>query len=210
VLTACQRHEVIAEAVVGWTPPIRPPSINCCWSWTHGRTRPSSAPTPCWRCRWRSPAPRPTRASLPLFRYLGGVNARVLPVPLMNVINGGQARRQHHRLPGVHDRARRRRLVHEALRMGASVPQPEEGAARPAPEYDRPATRAASPNLKSPEEALDVLCKAVEQAGYKLGEQIASPWTGDDGAYEEAKQKGKTGYCFFQEQPRPGRVVRRD
>ena len=45
---------------------------------------------------------------LPLYRYVGGVAANVLPVPMMNIINGGDARRQSDRLPGIHDHAGRR------------------------------------------------------------------------------------------------------
>ena len=59
-----------------------------------------------------------------------------------------------------------------------------------------------APNLKTPEEALDLLCKAVEMAGYKLGEHVAfalDPATTE--LYEEAKHKGKTGYCFFKSNP---------
>src|SRR5438094_9631386 len=59
-----------------------------------------------------------------------------------------------------------------------------------------------APNLKSSDEALEVLGQAVEKAGYKLGEQVAfalDPATTE--LYDEAKKKGKTGYCFFKSQP---------
>jgi enolase len=59
-----------------------------------------------------------------------------------------------------------------------------------------------APNLKSSDEALEVLAKAVEKAGYKLGDQVAfalDPATTE--LYEEAKKKGKTGYCFFKSRP---------
>ena len=55
----------------------------------HARTRARSAPTRCWACRWRRRARRPPSCRLPLYKYLGGPSARVLPVPLMNIINGG-------------------------------------------------------------------------------------------------------------------------
>ena len=47
-------------------------------------------------------------AGLPLYRYVGGPNAHLLPVPMMNILNGGVARRLQRRRPGVHDRADRR------------------------------------------------------------------------------------------------------
>ena len=55
----------------------------------HRRTRAGSAPTPSSASRWPSPRPRPRTTGLPLYRYLGGVDAHVLPVPMMNIINGG-------------------------------------------------------------------------------------------------------------------------
>jgi enolase len=59
-----------------------------------------------------------------------------------------------------------------------------------------------APDLKSADEALDLLMKAIEQAGYKAGEQVAfalDPATTE--LFEEAKAKGKTGYCFFKSDP---------
>ena len=46
---------------------------------------------------------------LPLYRYVGGVNAKVLPVPMMNIINGGCTLRRSDRIPGIHDPAGKRR-----------------------------------------------------------------------------------------------------
>src|SRR5262249_59000064 len=59
-----------------------------------------------------------------------------------------------------------------------------------------------APNLKSSEEALQVLATAVEKAGYKLGEQLVfalDPATTE--LFDAAKEKGKTGYCFFRSNP---------
>ena len=55
----------------------------------HARTRAGSAPTPSSASRSRSPRPRPHARGLPLYRYVGGTAARILPVPMMNIINGG-------------------------------------------------------------------------------------------------------------------------
>ena len=59
-----------------------------------------------------------------------------------------------------------------------------------------------APNLKSSDEALEVMATAIEKAGYKLGEKVAialDPATTE--LYDEAKKKGKSGYCFFKSQP---------
>ena len=45
---------------------------------------------PFWASRWRRPTRRPGTARLPLYRYLGGAAARLLPAPMMNIINGGE------------------------------------------------------------------------------------------------------------------------
>ena len=68
-----------------------------------------------------------------------------------------------------------------------------------------------APNLKSSDEALEVLATAVEKAGYKLGEQVV--FALDPAAtelFDEAKKKGKTGYCFFKSKPDRDRQLRRD
>jgi L-alanine-DL-glutamate epimerase-like enolase superfamily enzyme len=56
-------------------------------------------------------------AGLPLYRYVGGPNAHVLPVPMMNILNGGSARRLQRGHPGVHDRPDRCREL-RARRCG--------------------------------------------------------------------------------------------
>ena len=53
------------------------------------RTSPGWAPTPSSASAWPWPGPRPSPSGLPLFRYVGGPNAHVLPVPMMNILNGG-------------------------------------------------------------------------------------------------------------------------
>jgi enolase len=66
-----------------------------------------------------------------------------------------------------------------------------------------------APNLKSNEEALEVVAQAVEKAGYKLGDQVKfalDPATTE--LFEEAKKRGKAGYCFFKS--RPDQVISSD
>ncbi len=110
----------------------------------------------------------------PLYRYLGGINARVLPVPLMNVINGGAHADNSVDLQEFMVAPIGAKTFSEALRMGAetfhnlktvlkkrgySTAVGDEGGF--------------APNLKSNEEALDVLIEAIAKAGYKPGEQIS-------------------------------------
>ncbi|MFO0846329.1 MAG: phosphopyruvate hydratase [Gemmataceae bacterium] len=140
---------------------------------------------------------------LPLYRYLGGTNARYLPVPLMNVINGGKHADNTIDFQEFMVVPIAAPSFKEALRMGAEVFHHLKKVL-----HDRHLSTTVgdeggfAPNLKSADEALEVLAKAVESAKYKLGSQIAfalDPATTE--LFEEAKHKGKTGYCFFKSDP---------
>src|ERR1700730_7108082 len=142
-------------------------------------------------------------ANLPLYRYLGGVNAKYLPVPMMNVINGGKHADNNIDLQEFMIMPLGAANFREALRMGAEVFHHLKTVL-----HDRGLSTTVgdeggfAPNLKSSDEALEVLAKAVERSGYKLGDQIMfalDPATTE--LYDEAKKKGKTGYCFFKSQP---------
>lgn len=141
--------------------------------------------------------------ALPLYRYLGGCNARVLPVPMMNVINGGKHADNNIDFQEFMIMPLGAPTFREALRMGAEVFHSLKEVL-----HDRHLSTTVgdeggfAPNLKSSDEALEVLSIAVEKAKYKLGEHIVfalDPATTE--LYDEAKKKGKTGYCFFKSQP---------
>jgi enolase len=141
--------------------------------------------------------------NLPLYRYLGGVNAKYLPVPMMNVLNGGKHADNNVDFQEFMIMPVGAATFKEALRMGAEVFHNLKKVL-----HDRHLSTTVgdeggfAPNLKSSDEALEVLAKAVEQAGYKLGDHVAfalDPATTE--LFEEAKKKGKTGYCFFKSNP---------
>ncbi len=140
---------------------------------------------------------------LPLYRYLGGTNARYLPVPLMNVINGGKHADNTIDFQEFMIVPLGAPSFREGLRMGAEVFHHLKKVL-----HDRHLSTTVgdeggfAPNLGSADEALAVLCEAVKLAGYKLGEQVAfalDPATTE--LYDEAKKKGRTGYCFFKSAP---------
>jgi enolase len=140
---------------------------------------------------------------LPLYRYLGGVNAKFLPVPMMNVLNGGKHADNNIDFQEFMIMPLGAPSFREALRMGAEVFHHLHNVL-----HDRHLGTTVgdeggfAPNLKSSDEALELLAKAVENAGYKPGEHVAfalDPATTE--LFEEAKRKGKTGYCFFKSQP---------
>ncbi len=112
-------------------------------------------------------------AGLPLYRYVGGAKAQVLPVPMMNIINGGVHADnpidfQEFMIMPVGAPSFR-----EGLRMGAEIFHTLKKALHDAGLNTNVGDEGGfAPNLKSPDEALGYISKAVEKAGYKLGEDI--------------------------------------
>jgi enolase len=140
---------------------------------------------------------------LPLYRYLGGVNAKYLPVPMMNVLNGGKHADNNVDFQEFMIMPLGAPTFAEALRMGAEVFHSLKKVL-----HDRRLNTAVgdeggfAPDLKSSDEALEVLSQAVEKAGYRPGEHVVfalDPATTE--LWDEARKRGKTGYCFFKSQP---------
>ena len=137
---------------------------------------------------------------MPLYRYIGGVNAKVLPVPMMNIINGGS----HSDAPIAFQEFMIRPVgaesFREALRMGAEVFRSLKKVL-----HDRGLSTAVgdeggfAPALKGTEDALESIIKAIEAAGYKAGEDVmigldcASSEFYKDGVYDYSKFEGATG-----------------
>ncbi len=112
-------------------------------------------------------------SGLPLYRYVGGASARTLPVPMMNIINGGAHAdnpidfQEFMIMPVGADSFR------EALRMGAEIFHTLKSALKKAGHNTNVGDEGGfAPNLPSAEAALDFVMKAVEQAGYKPGHDI--------------------------------------
>jgi enolase len=113
-------------------------------------------------------------ADLPLYRYVGGTSARLLPVPMMNIVNGGAHAdnpidfQEFMIMPvGAPNFA-------EGLRMGVEVFQTLKKALHDEGHNTNVGDEGGfAPNLKSAEEALDYVMKAIEKAGFKPGEDIA-------------------------------------
>ena len=111
--------------------------------------------------------------NLPLFRYLGGLEARVLPVPMMNILNGGAHSDAPIDFQEFMIMPRGAPSFSEAVRYGAEVFHALKSVLK-----DRGLSTAVgdeggfAPHLSSAEDALESISTAVERAGYKLGEQI--------------------------------------
>jgi enolase len=109
----------------------------------------------------------------PLYRYLGGVEANLLPVPMMNILNGGA-----HADNSVDPQEFMivpygATTFHESLRMGVEVFHTLKSVLKKKGYSTAVGDEGGfAPNLKSNEEALESVCEAITKAGYKLGEQI--------------------------------------
>ncbi len=138
-------------------------------------------------------------SGLPLYRYLGGTNARTLPVPMMNILNGGK-----HADNNVD--------FQEFMIQPWGFSSFDEGFQACVEIYhslkkvlhDNKMSTAVgdeggfAPNLKDNEDALKVIGEATEKAGYKFGKQI---FVALDPAASEMWDKAKKGYRFFKSNP---------
>jgi enolase 1/2/3 len=111
---------------------------------------------------------------LPLFRYLGGPNAKILPVPMMNIINGGAHSDAPIDFQEFMIMPKGAPTFAEALRYGTEVFHALKSVLK-----ERGLSTAVgdeggfAPNLNSIEDTLDTIAKAIERAGYQLGSDIA-------------------------------------
>src|SRR5437588_7975018 len=133
-------------------------------------------------------------AGLPLYRYLGGTNAKCLPVPMLNILNGGKHADNNVDFQEFMVMPLGAPTFREALRMGAEVFHRLKNVLK-----ERHLNTAVgdeggfAPDLGSTDEALGFLALAVEKAGYKLKDQVV--FALDPAAtelWDEAKKKGKT------------------
>ncbi|MFA6758108.1 MAG: phosphopyruvate hydratase, partial [Bacteroidales bacterium] len=137
---------------------------------------------------------------IPLYRYIGGTNAVTLPIPMMNIINGGS----HSDAPIAFQEFMIRPIgapsFKEALRMGAEIFHNLKKIF-----HDRGLSTAVgdeggfAPTLKGTEDALDSIIAAIEKAGYKPGKEItialdcAASEFYENGIYDYSKFEGKSG-----------------
>jgi enolase len=111
---------------------------------------------------------------LPLYRYVGGASARLLPVPMMNIINGGAHADNPIDFQEFMIMPIGAASFAEGLRMGVEVFQTLKGALKDAGHNTNVGDEGGfAPNLASADAALAFVVKAIEKSGYKPGEQIA-------------------------------------
>ncbi len=114
-----------------------------------------------------------TSNNLPLYRYVGGVNAHVLPVPMMNIINGGAHADNPIDIQEFMIMPVGAETCADAIRMGSEVFQTLKKNLKDAGLSTSVGDEGGfAPNLKSADEALGFIMKAIEKAGYKPGDDV--------------------------------------
>ena len=141
---------------------------------------------------------------LPLYRYLGGTSARVLPVPMFNVLNGGKHADNNIDFQEFMVQPWGFDNFDDALRCGVEIYHALKKVL-----HERKLSTAVgdeggfAPDLKSPEDALRLLEEATKKAGYDWGREVfvaLDPATSE--LWNEAAALKKKGYCFFKSDPK--------
>lgn len=136
---------------------------------------------------------------LPLYKYIGGVNANVLPVPMMNILNGGTHADNNMDFQEFMIMPAGAPSFSEALRMGSEVFHNLKKILHDKNQSTNVGDEGGfAPNLKSNEEALDFIIKAIEKSGYKPGKDIyialdaasSSFYLEEEGKYHFKKSTG--------------------
>ncbi len=134
---------------------------------------------------------------MPLYRYIGGTNACILPVPMMNILNGGAHADNNVDPQEFMIVPAGAKTFAESLRMGVETFHSLKSVLKKRGYVTSVGDEGGfAPNLKSSEEALDVIVEAIEKAGYKPGSQIylaldvAASEFFEDGKYHFKKSSG--------------------
>ena len=131
-------------------------------------------------------------SKLPLFRYVGGVNANTLPVPMMNILNGGQHADSNVDFQEFMIFPIGAESFAEALQWGSEIFHTLKGVLKKKGLNTGVGDEGGfAPNLESQELAFDYIIEAIEKAGYSAGKQV---WLGIDAAATEFFENGKYVY----------------
>ena len=136
---------------------------------------------------------------LPLWRYLGGTGARVLPAPMFNILNGGKHADNTVDFQEFMIQPLGFEAYEDALRAGVEIYHALKGVLKKEGLSTAVGDEGGfAPNLKTNEDALRMIERAVAKAGYSWGEQVCvaiDPATSE--LWTEAAKLGQEGYCLF-------------
>jgi len=126
----------------------------------------------------------------PLYRYIGGVSANTLPVPMMNILNGGSHADNKIDIQEFMVMPVGAPSFSEALRMGAEIFHSLKAVLKSQGHSTNVGDEGGfAPDLKSNEEAIEVVVQAVEKAGYKIGEDILIALDAASSEFYDKKKK---------------------
>ncbi len=131
---------------------------------------------------------------MPLYRYIGGVNANTLPVPMMNILNGGSHADNSIDFQEFMVMPANAPSFSEALRMGTQIFHTLKGVLKSKGMSTNVGDEGGfAPNIKSNEEAIQIVVEAIEKAGFRPGEDV---WIAMDAAASEFYDADKKEYHF--------------
>ena len=133
-------------------------------------------------------------SNLPLYRYIGGVNARTLPVPMLNILNGGAHADNSIDFQEFMVMPTKAASFSDSLRMGVEVFHALKKVLKDAGYSTNVGDEGGfAPNIKSNEEAIEIVLKSIEKAGFKPGEDI---FIAMDAASSEMWNEKEQAYIF--------------
>lgn len=133
-------------------------------------------------------------SNLPLYRYIGGVNASTLPVPMMNILNGGAHADNSIDFQEFMIMPTGAVTFSESLRMGVEIFHSLKDVLKKAGYSTNVGDEGGfAPNIKSNEEAIEIVLKSIENAGYKPGENV---FIAMDAAVSEMWNEQEQKYIF--------------
>ena len=137
-----------------------------------------------------------------LYNYWGGVNAKVLPTPMMNILNGGKHSDNNISIQEFMIMPRGGKTFREKMEMGVEVYHTLKNVLKQKGYSTAVGDEGGfAPNLENEEEAIKVIIEAIQKAGYIPGKDVAlSLDIASTEMYEEAKKIGKEGYYFWKTQ----------
>ena len=139
-------------------------------------------------------------AAMPLYRYVGGCNANILPVPMMNILNGGKHADNNVDFQEFMVMPVGAKDFPDALRMGTEIFHTLKGVLKSKGYNTAVGDEGGfAPSLKSNEEAIEVILAAIKKAGYKAGKDV---FIALDPASTEMWVKATKSYKFFKSAPK--------
>ena len=134
-----------------------------------------------------------------LYNYLGGINARKMPVPMMNILNGGKHSDNNISIQEFMIMPVGATNFKQCMEMGAKVYHTLKKILKESNNITSVGDEGGfAPNLNSDEDAIELILQAIKEAGYEPGKDIAIALDiASTEMYEEAKKIGKNGYYFW-------------